>query len=157
MKQIVFINDKKLRVQGSCCFELLNSLSSYYIFKFSMTFSLCGCHFWKFFQTILVYYLVPHMQAFGFTYACCWNSQWLIHQAYLMFHNFLWPTIKQPWLSCLEKNAFIFMIFLTKHYLQSTKPGPDLEKFMVSVLNTFQVIDFQQELNDLIQFSCFEQ
>ena len=49
------------------------------------------------------------------------------------------------------------MIFLTKHYLQNTKPGPDLEKFMVSVLNTFQVVDFQQELNDLIQFSCFEQ
>lgn len=56
-----------------------------------------------------------------------------------------------------KKNAFIFMIFLTKHYLQSTKPGPDLEKFMVSVLYTFQVVDFQQELNDLIQFSCFQQ
>ena len=41
------------------------------------------------------------------------------------------------------------MIFLTKHYLQSTKPGPDLEKFMVSLLYTFQVVDFQQELNDL--------
>ena len=56
-----------------------------------------------------------------------------------------------------KKNAFIFMIFLTKHYLQSTKPGPDLEKFMVSVLYTFQVVDFQQELNDLIQLSCFQQ